>query len=154
MLLCKSTQSARLAAVRTYATKKPSGEWNALRKGMQFAGEARKEAPIASNFMPRFPATQSTYEPFDFSLEKKHAIKKEMQKTEKVDRFDSLGVNPLELWKSPMALQEFVTTNGKIIPGYALGLKGKNQKKLAKAIRRCRAAGLLSHVHRSVFEAS
>ena len=77
---------------------------------------------------------------------------KKLQGQTPPDRFAALGVDPRDLWKSPTALSEFITTNGKIMPGWVLGNKGSTQRKLAKAIRRCRAAGLLSTVHRSVFE--
>jgi ribosomal protein S18 len=92
----------------------------------------------------------STYDPFDFSLAKLRLDKSEHQKAAKTDLFAEVKLNPVSLWKDAETLSSFVSVNGRILPGYLIGTKGKTQRRLAKAIRRCRAAGLLSPVHKSV----
>lgn len=120
---------------------------------------AEKKVEIAPRLQPRFPPGQTVYESSDFTLAKRkyEATARSIAAYEGLtrhDRFAKLNANPLELWKSPTALSEFITSNGKIMPSWVLGNKGKTQKKLAKAVRRCRAAGLLSTVHRSVFDST
>lgn len=104
---------------------------------------------IDRSFVPTFLAN-STYDPFDFSMAKMRLDKNRARRMIKRDQFADRKVNPLSLWKDDQALSEFVTSNGRILPGHITGLRGKTQKRLAKAIRRCRAAGLLSTVHQSV----
>lgn len=144
--------------VRGFATGPPKGwasraDTTAVGRAMFEVAEAvPRRQEIDPSLLPRLGTDGSkVYEPFDFSLAAKHVTRRKLQRRPKNDRFDLTGVNPLELWKSPDVLSHFVTSNGKIIPGYVLGTQGKNHKKLAKAIRRARAAGLLSPLHRSVF---
>lgn len=120
---------------------------------------AEKKVDIAPRLLPKFPPGQTVYESSDFSLAKRksEATARSIAAYEGLsrhDKFAKLNADPLELWKSPTALSEFITSNGKIMPSWVLGNTGKTQKKLAKAVRRCRAAGLLSTVHRSVFDST
>lgn len=104
---------------------------------------------IDKSFVPNFQ-TNATYDPFDFSMAKLRLDRSKARRLVKRDQFAERKVNPLSLWKDDQALSDFITSNGRILPGHITGLKGKTQKRLAKAIRRCRAAGLLSTVHQSV----
>ncbi|KAI8980547.1 ribosomal protein S18 [Pilobolus umbonatus] len=60
------------------------------------------------------------------------------------DPFDSLGLNPLHEYKNFRLLTSFVSDMGKILPREQTGVSAKNQRKLAKAIKRARAMGLMS----------
>ncbi|ORX63210.1 ribosomal protein S18 [Hesseltinella vesiculosa] len=60
------------------------------------------------------------------------------------DPFNVLGLNPLHEYKNYRLLSNFVSDIGKILPREKTGLTAKNQRKLAKAIKRARAMGLMS----------
>lgn len=119
------------------------------------------EAPAAPTqidpqLYPRLKPGQTVYESSDFSIKARPAaiMRDRMNKLmnpPKNDVFQELNLDPIELWKSPTLLSRYITQNGKIIPGYINMLSAKSQRQIAKAIRRCRAAGLLSTVHKSVF---
>lgn len=121
-------------------------------KGVVDLTDSSSRSAVGSEFLPRIDS--GTYRPFDLGIASTRLAHKNARAVTKVDKFKVTGINPLALWKHPSALSQFITTNGKIIPGYMHGTKGKNQKRLSKAIRRCRAAGLLSHVHRGVDQLS
>lgn len=92
----------------------------------------------------------TTYDPFDFSMTKYKMERAQYFNSPKYDLFNASRQDPLEFWKNPDALSEYVTTNGRIIQGVQLGHSGKTQRRLAKAIRRARAAGLMPYFHKSV----
>lgn len=152
----------RLAlGARRYSSKPDTGKWKHLEQSFDIDKIRTEErVEISPNLLPNLPSEKLVYEPSEFfSLAKKRyeATNNQIKRLEgvtKPDRFAELNVNPLDLWKSPTALSSYITTNGRIMPGYVNGNKGATQKKLSKAIRRCRAAGLLSTVHRSVFESN
>lgn len=80
------------------------------------------------------------------------------------DPFDVLGLDPLHEYKNYKLLSKFVSDMGKILPreqtgniyiyimiycyyeltAVTIGLTAKNQRKLAKAVKRARAMGLMS----------
>ncbi|RCH81691.1 28S ribosomal protein S18c, mitochondrial, partial [Rhizopus stolonifer] len=60
------------------------------------------------------------------------------------DPFDVLGLDPLHEYKNYKLLSKFVSDMGKILPREQTGLTAKNQRKLAKAVKRARAMGLMS----------
>ncbi|CAO3678146.1 unnamed protein product [Umbelopsis vinacea] len=60
------------------------------------------------------------------------------------DPFDALGLDPLKEYKNFNLLSNFVSDMGKILPRQQTGITAKNQRKLAKAIKRARAMGLMS----------
>lgn len=57
------------------------------------------------------------------------------------DPFDVLGLDPLHEYKNFRLLTHFVSDMGKILPREQTGVSAKNQRKLAKAIKRARAMG-------------
>ncbi|KAJ1988264.1 hypothetical protein GGI25_005437 [Coemansia spiralis] len=59
------------------------------------------------------------------------------------DAFLSLGINPIKHYKNLHLLTQFVSDMGKIRPRYKTGLSAKSQRRVAKAIKRARAFGLL-----------
>ena len=46
-------------------------------------------------------------------------------------------------WRDPQVLSRFITERGKIVPRRVSGVTAKNQRQLAKAIKRARQMGLL-----------
>ncbi|MEL7370466.1 MAG: 30S ribosomal protein S18 [Myxococcota bacterium] len=46
-------------------------------------------------------------------------------------------------WRDPQILSRFITERGKIVPRRVSGVTAKNQRLLAKAIKRARQMGLL-----------
>ncbi|KAK9370737.1 hypothetical protein V1509DRAFT_574940 [Lipomyces kononenkoae] len=66
------------------------------------------------------------------------------------DRFKLLGLNPLDFHKDAHFLSEFVSPMGQIYGREITGLSQKNHRLIVRAVKRARAAGLLSTVHRAI----
>ena len=64
------------------------------------------------------------------------------------DAFDVLGINPLNEYKNFTIMSEYMTETGRIKHSKDTGLRPKNQRKIAKAIRRAIGLGLMPSVHR------
>lgn len=102
------------------------------------------------------------YAPHDLSAAE--ARKWRVKKAPTTDAFDVLSLNPLDLYKvsparaSPRAatdkpqnfsvMSEYITDQGRIRPRSQTGLRPVNQRRLAKAIRRAQALGLMPTVHK------
>lgn len=117
-------------------------------KHFQDTDKTAQEESIDMEFVKTFTPGM-TYDPFDFSVASARLEKKVKRTRPAVDNFAKHNVDPLKAWKYPELLSNYITTNGQIMPGYVLGHKRKTQKRLSKAIRRARAAGLLSSVHKA-----
>lgn len=92
------------------------------------------------------------YDPFDFTQDK---IEREIlsRRTDrnperayngKTDVFEELGIDPLDLYMMPNVLNRFLSVTGQILGREQTGCTARNQKKLAIAIERARAAGIIS----------
>ncbi|KAF1828147.1 ribosomal protein S18 [Decorospora gaudefroyi] len=64
------------------------------------------------------------------------------------DAFDILGINPVSEYKNFTIMSEYMTEMGRIRHSNDTGLRPKNQRKIAKAIRRAVGLGLMPSVHR------
>ncbi|KAJ4383329.1 hypothetical protein N0V86_001375 [Didymella sp. IMI 355093] len=64
------------------------------------------------------------------------------------DAFDVLGINPVNEYKNFTIMSEYMTEMGRIKHSKDTGLRPKNQRKIAKAIRRAIGLGLMPSVHR------
>ncbi|KAJ4318452.1 hypothetical protein N0V94_004407 [Neodidymelliopsis sp. IMI 364377] len=64
------------------------------------------------------------------------------------DAFDVLGINPINEYKNFTIMSEYMTEMGRIKHSNDTGLRPKNQRKIAKAIRRAIGLGLMPSVHR------
>ncbi|KAF2134813.1 ribosomal protein S18 [Dothidotthia symphoricarpi CBS 119687] len=64
------------------------------------------------------------------------------------DAFDVLGINPVNEYKNYTMMSEYMTEMGRIKHSKDTGLRPKNQRKIAKAIRRAIGLGLMPSVHR------
>ncbi|CAG8485477.1 407_t:CDS:2 [Diversispora eburnea] len=69
-----------------------------------------------------------------------------------VDVFKRLNLNPLVEYKNFNLLSNFVSDMGRILPRKKTGLTAKNQRKLAKAIKRARSFGLIPSTYRRQIE--
>lgn len=64
------------------------------------------------------------------------------------DVLDDLSINPMKEYKNFKMMSEFVTEMGRIRHARETGFRAVNQRKMAKAVRRAHALGLLPTVHR------
>ncbi|KAH8727918.1 ribosomal protein S18 [Phaeosphaeriaceae sp. PMI808] len=64
------------------------------------------------------------------------------------DAFDVLGINPVQEYKNFTMMSEYMTETGRVKHSKDTGLRPKNQRKIAKAIRRAIGLGLMPSVHR------
>lgn len=93
-----------------------------------------------------------SYDPFDFSinqLDHDLRLKRSAQTNPRSkDPFERSGINPLHLYTMPFILSRFLTSTGQILSRDITGCNSKNQKRLAIAVKRARACGVLSSVHK------
>ncbi|CAB4406326.1 unnamed protein product [Rhizophagus irregularis] len=89
------------------------------------------------------------YAPHDLN-ENNYKNRKSMSRWEPptVDTFNALRLNPLIEYKNFTLLSNFVSDMGRILPRSVTGSTAKNQRKLAKAIKRARSFGLIPSTHR------
>ncbi|MXV38023.1 30S ribosomal protein S18 [Flavobacteriaceae bacterium Ap0902] len=69
----------------------------------------------------------------------------ETQTSEMFDRFKKYGIKYID-YKDPEFLLQFVNEQGKILPRRYTGTSLKNQRKVAKAIKRARHLALMPYV--------
>ncbi|OBT51527.1 hypothetical protein VE04_08632 [Pseudogymnoascus sp. 24MN13] len=65
-----------------------------------------------------------------------------------VDVFDVLELDPLVEYRNFAMLSEYMTPMGRIMHSNDTGLRSKNQRRIAKAIRRAVGMGFMPSVHR------
>ncbi|KAI5966565.1 uncharacterized protein KGF55_000874 [Candida pseudojiufengensis] len=102
---------------------------------------------IAQTLQRKFKSG-TTYNPFDFSMNRYRMEKKQNQQVKKEDPFVKSGINPRTLYLMPEILSQFLTSTGQILPRSITGCNAKNQKRLTAAIKNARNLGLLSTVHK------
>lgn len=125
---------------------------------------ASRERQNFQKHMYRKWNTGDVYAPHDLSgVEQKKW--KTARKTPSSDAFDTLGINPVAEYKvryKPRGrlhrdadqpqnftiMSEYVSETGRIKHSQETGLRPKNQRKIAKAIRRAIGLGLVPSVHR------
>ncbi|KAJ3318793.1 hypothetical protein HDV06_007044 [Boothiomyces sp. JEL0866] len=94
------------------------------------------------NFLPK-----TTYSPADLNdklvIEERELRKPRQEMLPTEDIFAKLNIDPLKEYKNPVILSSFLTKMGHIQPRRKTGLSLDNQKKLARAIKRARAFGIL-----------
>jgi len=89
------------------------------------------------------------YAPHDLSGVEMSKWKQIQQKGRpKRDVFDILRINPVEHYKNFAMMSEYMTDMGRIKSAGDTGLRPKNQRKIAKAVRRAIGLGLMPSVHR------
>jgi small subunit ribosomal protein S18 len=87
------------------------------------------------------------YSPHDLTGAEQRKWKMGRKKPQQ-DAFDVLGINPLNEYKNFTIMSEYMTETGRIKHSKDTGLRPKNQRKIAKAIRRAIGLGLMPSVHR------
>ncbi|KAI5953522.1 hypothetical protein KGF54_002894 [Candida jiufengensis] len=102
---------------------------------------------IAQSLQKKF-RSGTTYNPFDFSMNRYRMERKQNQQIQKKDPFEKSGINPKNLYLMPEILSQFLTSTGQILPRSLTGCNSKNQKRLTAAIKNARNLGLLSTVHK------
>ncbi len=125
--------------------------------------------PIDPRFAKRFTEDE-VYDPFDFSFARHQLNRiKNTQRTNTIDPFSSkepqgaakavsdpftrCNIDPTNLWAYNFILRYYVSEAGRIYHRDAnVSVSAKNHKKLTKAIKRARAAGLISNVNNINFE--
>lgn len=120
--------------------------------GMTNLLQDQREPPLEVDdlFTKKFKPFDS-YDPFDFSINQldiDNRLKRYPVNAKSKDPFERNGINPLDLYTMPFILSRFLTSTGQIVSRDVTGCNSKNQKKLAIAIKRARACGLLSTVHK------
>jgi small subunit ribosomal protein S18 len=125
-----------------------SNVFKALLDSVDTAHQARvSKPPILEGLIKKFEEG-TTYDPFDFSLAKQQLEKRLARESFSKKTFDTKKVNPLDFYTNPRYLSEYLSATGRIQPRDVTKLSLKNQKRLAKAVKRARSAGLLSSVHK------
>lgn len=64
------------------------------------------------------------------------------------DVIDDLGINPINDYKNFAMMSEYVSEMGRIRHGRDTGLRGVNQRRMARAVRRAVGIGIMPSVHR------
>lgn len=95
-----------------------------------------------STYESALPAGR-VYSPEDLSFNAKRPLKKAAREASIVDKFHQLQIKPLDQYKSYNLLSEYITDLGRIRPRIQTGLSAKNQRVLARTVRRARALSLL-----------
>ncbi|KAJ3026936.1 UNVERIFIED_CONTAM: hypothetical protein HDU68_004783 [Siphonaria sp. JEL0065] len=103
----------------------------------------RRGNPIKRLFKP-----YQTYEPAELNQQNTEFYQKARAKEPKDDIFAVLKINPLDVYKNVRLLSHFVTEMGHIKPRTETGLGIVNQKRLAKAIKRAQALGLMPYTYK------
>ncbi|KAL2809288.1 ribosomal protein S18 [Aspergillus granulosus] len=120
----------------------------ALQNRSKFKEEQRVQAEgrALERFQTRAYQPGDIYAPHDLSPPEMKKWKKPAPPS--TDVFDTLQLNPLDQYKNFSMMSEYMTHMGRIKHRSETGLRGVNQRKLAKAIRRAIGLGLMPSVHR------
>ncbi|RKP07364.1 ribosomal protein S18 [Thamnocephalis sphaerospora] len=97
------------------------------------------------------PTAAQTYAPHDLNEETHELYRGKVRNQPQSDPFQQLGLNPLHEYKNTVILSRYVSALGRIAPRANSGLTRKNQRRLAKAIKRARAMGLMPYTYRQTF---
>ncbi|KAI9203979.1 ribosomal protein S18 [Polychytrium aggregatum] len=88
-----------------------------------------------------------TYKPTDLNDEiywqEKQTSEKRKAPEKKEDFFAVRNWNPIKVYKNTVIFPQFLDDNGAILSRKATGLTRLNQQRMAKAVRRARAMGLI-----------
>ncbi|KAG7115648.1 37S ribosomal protein RSM18 like [Verticillium longisporum] len=105
----------------------------------------RKTSDDYMKQMPRKWKTGDVYAPHDMNP---HQLARWKKKTApKRDVTDLLSLNPLDMYKNFSMISEYMTSFGQIKNSRDTGLRPRNQRRMAKAIRRVIGMGIHPSVH-------
>lgn len=114
---------------------------------------AAQRVSVDTRFVPDFN-NKTTYDPFDFSVaSQRYNVK--VHKTRvahqlRTSSFNAREIDPTNFYLLPHLLSPYVNQSGQILHRSVTGLGNSKQKKMAKAVRRARAFGLMSSVAKDV----
>ncbi|KIX03938.1 ribosomal protein S18 [Rhinocladiella mackenziei CBS 650.93] len=108
--------------------------------------EIEQENIALSRLLTRNWKAGDVYAPHDLTGAEARKWRKRTRPT--TDAFDALSINPLSLYKNFSVMSEYMTEMGRIRHSDSTGLRPVNQRKIAKAIRRAIALGLMPSVHK------
>ncbi|KAL4885364.1 ribosomal protein S18 [Aspergillus karnatakaensis] len=147
----KGTHSA-LQSLMTSSSREQSAitrrNRETLQNRSQIMGDYRAQAEnrAISKFQTRDWKSGDVYAPHDLSPTEMKKWSKRKAPTK--DIFDAQGLNPLDHYKNFSVMSSYMTPMGRIRHRTSTGLRGVNQRKMAKAIRRAIGIGLMPSVHR------
>ncbi|CRK25571.1 37S ribosomal protein RSM18 like [Verticillium longisporum] len=105
----------------------------------------RKTSDDYMKQMPRKWRTGDVYAPHDMNP---HQLARWKKRTApKHDVTDLLSLNPLDMYKNFSMISEYMTSFGQIKNSRDTGLRPRNQRRMAKAIRRVIGMGIHPSVH-------
>ncbi|BCS30296.1 mitochondrial 37S ribosomal protein bS18m [Aspergillus puulaauensis] len=107
---------------------------------------AQADSRAIEKFQTREWKAGDIYAPHDLSPAEMMKWRKRSPPT--TDVFDAVNLNPLTVYKNFTIMSEYMTEMGRIKHRNLTGLRGVNQRKIAKAIRRAIGVGLMPSVHR------
>ncbi|KAG5357510.1 37S ribosomal protein rsm18 [Yarrowia sp. C11] len=126
---------------------RPSFMLNAkFNKGRKDQAQSENIPKIASNLVPKFALGQ-IYTPFNMTV--KAATQGNTEGVTKVDQFQEANFDPLKLWKDRVTLSQYVNYSGLISGSHTHHLNKKSHKKISKAVRRSRCAGIMPYLHKA-----
>jgi ribosomal protein S18 len=140
--LTRPVLTATTVATINQSRKITIADREAFRRKEQLQMQAR----AMERFQKRDWRSGDVYAPHDLSAAEARKWSKRYSPT--TDAFDALNLNPLDLYKNFSIMSEYVTEMGRIRHSKETGLRPVNQRKIAKAIRRAVALGLMPSVHR------
>ncbi|KAK7552567.1 ribosomal protein S18 [Phyllosticta paracitricarpa] len=111
--------------------------------------EQDRQHRTKSNFMTRLNLWKKgdVYAPHDLTGAETSKWRDRRRATPTSDAFDTLALDPLKEYKNFSILSNYMSDYGRIRHSKATGLKPKNQRKMAKAIRRAIGLGIMPSVH-------
>ncbi|KAI9855503.1 MAG: hypothetical protein M1824_006099 [Vezdaea acicularis] len=112
----------------------------------QSLGSSESHARAIQQQMTRRWQVGDVYAPKDLGIKEMKRWK--MRRPPTKDAVDILGVKPLLEYKNFAMMSEMVSETGRIKHSRETGLRPKNQRKMAKAVRRAIGLGLMPSVHR------
>ncbi|KAK7952187.1 mitochondrial 37S ribosomal protein bS18m [Apiospora aurea] len=126
-----------------HRTQTPEGE-----RRVQVLGDL-KGKNVSEDYMRQMPRRWregELYAPHDLS-EVEAAKWRKMTNVQR-DLVDMLGLRPLDMYSNFSVVSEYMTPHGRIRKRIQTGLTPKNQRKIAKMVRRSVALGIHPSVHR------
>ncbi|ROT41460.1 ribosomal protein S18 [Sodiomyces alkalinus F11] len=130
--------------VREKARAQSEAQQAKRRADLQLIQE-RKVSDDYMRQMPRRWQTGDVYAPHD--LNPHQLAKWKRRGPSDVDVVDLLNVNPLDMYRNFAMISEYVTSTGQINSTRYTGLRPRNQRRMAKAIRRAMGMGIHPSVH-------
>lgn len=117
-----------------------------LNKGRKDQAQTDHFPKINNSLVPKFGVSQ-IYTPFNMTI--KAATQHKTEGVKKADQFKEAKFDPVKLWKDRMSLSQYVNYSGGITGSHTNHLSKQSHKKIAKAIRRSRCAGIMPYLHKA-----